>query len=153
MTAPAAGAVTNLSTLWAVASDANGVAGVQFLLDDSPLGSEVTTTPYTIIWDTRTASAGSHTVAARARNVSGLTTTSAPVTVTVDNSGNPAVVGSWSSAVNIPAVAVNLVLLKNLKCCFTRMDQPQPSGTIPMVSLHSGTDHSRSFLFRSRASC
>jgi hypothetical protein len=50
--------------------------------------------------------------------VSALTTLSAPVAVTVDNSGNPAVVGSWSSAVNIPAVAVNLVLLKNNKVLF-----------------------------------
>ena len=58
MTAPATGVVTNLSTLWAVASDANGVAGVQFLLDGTLLGNEVTSAPYTMIWDTRLASAG-----------------------------------------------------------------------------------------------
>ena len=118
MKAPAAGSVANLSTLWAVASDVNGVAGVQFLLDGAALGTEVTSTPYTITWDTRTASSGSHNLAARARNTAGLTTTSASVPVTVDNSGNPAVVGSWSSVVNIPAVAVNLVLLKNNKVLF-----------------------------------
>ena len=38
--------------------------------------------------------------------------------VTVDNSGNPATVGSWSSAVNLPAVAVNLILLPNNKVLF-----------------------------------
>jgi hypothetical protein len=114
MIAPATrGVITNLSTLWALASDANGVAGVQFLLDGTSLGAEVTTPPYSIIWNTSTGTSGSHTLAARARNTSGLTTTSAPVPVTVDNSGNPAVVGSWSSVINIPAVAVNLVLLKN----------------------------------------
>jgi hypothetical protein len=119
MTAPAPGAtVANLLTLWATASDTVGVAGVQFLLDGASLGSEVTSPPYTITWDTRGATPGSHTLAARARNTSGLTTTSSPVTVTVDNSGNPAVVGSWSSVVNIPAVAVNLVLLKNNKVLF-----------------------------------
>ncbi len=118
MTAPATGVVTNLSTVWAVASDSKGVAGVQFLLDGSSLGSEVPSPPYSIIWDTRTVSSGPHTLAARARNVSGLTTLSATVPVTVDNSGNPAVVGSWSSAVNIPAVAVDLVLLKNNKVLF-----------------------------------
>ena len=119
MTAPASGGtVANLLTLWAVASDTIGVAGVQFLLDGASLGSEVTTAPYTITWDTRGATSGSHTLAARARNTSGLTTTSSPVTVTVDSSGNPAVVGSWSSVVNIPAVAVNLVLLKNNKVLF-----------------------------------
>jgi hypothetical protein len=114
MTAPAPGSVVaNLLTLWALASDANGVAGVQFLLDGAPLGAEVTTPPYTILWNTSTAASGSHSLTARARNSSGLTTVSASVPVTVDNSGNPAVVGSWSSVVNLPAVAVNLVLLKN----------------------------------------
>jgi hypothetical protein len=117
--APAAGGVVaNLSTLWALASDANGVAGVQFLLDGASLGAEVTTPPYTIIWNTSTGTSGSHILSARARNTTGLTTTSASVPVTVDNSGNPAVVGSWSSVVNIPAVAVNLVLLKNNKVLF-----------------------------------
>ena len=119
MIAPVTGAiVTNLSTLWALASDSQGVAGVQFLLDGGTLGGEVTTPPYTIIWDTRTVASGPHTLAARARNTSGLTTTSTSVGVSVDNSGNPAVVGSWSSVVNIPAVAVNLVLLKNNKVLF-----------------------------------
>ena len=119
MTAPASGqTVANLLTLWAVASDSVGVAGVQFLLDGAALGAEVTTAPYTITWDTRGATSGPHRLTARARNTSGLTTTSSPVAVTVDNSGNPAVVGSWSSVVNIPAVAVNLVLLRNNKVLF-----------------------------------
>ncbi len=82
------------------------------------LAAEVTTPPYTITWDTRTVASGPHTLAARARNTSGLTTTSASVGVSVDNSGNPAVVGSWSSVVNLPAVAVNLLLLKNNKVLF-----------------------------------
>jgi hypothetical protein len=114
MVAPAPGStVTNLSTLWALASDTIGIAGVQFLVDGAAFGAEVTTPPYTIIWNTSTGTSGSHTLAARARNTTGLTATSVAVPVTVDNSGNPAVVGSWSSVVNIPAVAVNLVLLNN----------------------------------------
>ncbi len=119
MIAPApGGVVANLLTLWALASDASGVAGVQFLLDGASLGAEVTTPPYTILWDTSKSGSGSHILTARARDTTGLTTTSASVPVTVDNSGNPAVVGSWSSVVNIPAVAVNLVLLKNNKVLF-----------------------------------
>lgn len=127
LSAPAAGTVTNLSTLWAVASDAQGVAGVQFLLDGVVIGSEVTTPPYTMTWDTRTATSGSHSLTARAFNTVGLNTTSAPVAVTVDNSGNPAVVGSWSSPVSLPAVAVNLILLKNSKVLFYQ------DGTTPTV--------------------
>ncbi|MBW0000984.1 MAG: DUF1929 domain-containing protein, partial [Verrucomicrobia bacterium] len=119
MTAPAPGAtVTGRSTLWAVASDTHGVAGVQFLLDGSPLGAEVSAAPYSLTWDTTTVAGGTHTLAARARNTAGLTTTSSSVTVTVDNSGNPAVVGSWSSVVNLPTVAVDLILLKNSKVLF-----------------------------------
>jgi hypothetical protein len=49
MKAPAPGVVANLSTLWAVASGANGISGVQFLLDGIALGSEVTASPYTIL--------------------------------------------------------------------------------------------------------
>ena len=40
------------------------------------------------------------------------------MTVTVNNSANASVVGSWSSPVSLPAVAVNLVLLKNNKVLF-----------------------------------
>ena len=107
------GTVDALSTLWASASDAHGLTGVQFLLDGAVMGSEVTTPPYAMTWNTATASSGSHVLTARAFNTAGLSTTSSPVSVTVDNSGNPAVVGSWSSPVALPAVAVNLILLKN----------------------------------------
>ena len=127
LTAPAAGVVTNLSTLWALASDARGVTGVQFLLDGAVLGSEVTIAPYTMTWDTRTATSGSHSLTARAFNTAGLSTISAAVVVTVDNSGNPATVGSWSNPVSLPAVAVNLILLKNGKVLFYQ------DGTSPTV--------------------
>jgi len=118
MSSPAqGGTVAKLSTLWAVASDNIAVAGVQFLVDGSSLGAEVTSAPYSMTWDSTSVANGSHTIAARARDTSGLTTTST-INITVDNSGNPAIVGVWSSAVNIPAVAVNLILLKNNKILF-----------------------------------
>jgi hypothetical protein len=116
---PASGAaLTDKTTLWANASDTTGIAGVEFLLDGVSLGAEVLSAPYALTWDTTTTYNGSHTLAARARNTAGLTTTSTSVTASVDNSGNSAVAGSWSSVINIPAVAVNLVLLKNNKVLF-----------------------------------
>jgi hypothetical protein len=119
MTAPAPGAVvSSIATVSASASDDTYVAGVQFLLDGASLGAEVTSAPYLISWDTTTAANGSHTLSARARDSVGLTATSDPVTVTVNNTGNPAVVGSWSSVVSLPAVAVNLILLQNNKALF-----------------------------------
>jgi len=106
--------VTNMTTVAANAADPGYViSGVQFLLDGSNLGAEVTSPPYSITWDTTTVVAGTHTLSATAYNTLGLSTTSSPVTVTVDNSGNLAVVGSWSAPVDIPTVAVNLTLLKN----------------------------------------
>jgi hypothetical protein len=119
MTAPASGAtVAGKTTLAADASDPVAVAGVQFLLDGSPLGAEVTSAPYTLIWDTTTTSDGSHTLEARARDSAGLSTVSSAIPVTVQNSSNLSVVGQWSSVYSLPAVAVNLVLLKNNKVLF-----------------------------------
>jgi hypothetical protein len=70
----------------AAASDNIGVAGVQFKLDGTNLGSEVTAAPYTVTWNTTNASDGSHTLTALARDAAGNQTTSTPVTVSVNNS-------------------------------------------------------------------
>jgi beta-glucanase (GH16 family) len=67
------------------ASDAVSVAGVQFKLDGVNLGTEDTTTPYSVAWDTTIASNATHILTAVARNTSSLTTTSSPITVTVSN--------------------------------------------------------------------
>ncbi|HYR16318.1 MAG TPA: Ig-like domain-containing protein, partial [Mycobacterium sp.] len=78
----------------AAASDNQGVAGVQFLIDGASLGTELTTPPYTIAWDTTAlANNSTHTVAARARDTSNNLTTSASNTVTISNpvAGAPAI--------------------------------------------------------------
>ncbi len=86
MTAPADGAtVSGTVTLSATASDNRGVAGVQFLIDEVALGPEATSEPYAMSWDSTTASSGSHTLSARARDAAGNVATSAPVSVAVDN--------------------------------------------------------------------
>ena len=73
-------------TLSATASDNVAVGGVQFLLDgNTPIGTEDTTSPYSISWNTTTASNGTHTLQARARDTSGNTATTAAISVTVDN--------------------------------------------------------------------
>src|SRR5439155_14717615 len=84
LTAPADGAtVSGTITVSANASDNVGVAGVQFLLDGAILGAEDTTAPYSISWDTSTATSGTHVLKATARDLAGNTATSAAVTVTV----------------------------------------------------------------------
>jgi hypothetical protein len=77
--------VSGTITVSADASDNVGVAGVQFLLDGAPLGAEDTAAPYSVIWDTTTATNGSHALTARARDAAGNTATPSPVTVTVSN--------------------------------------------------------------------
>src|SRR5207245_3132419 len=57
ITAPATGAsIAGTVTVSANASDNVGVVGVQFKLDGVNLGAEVTTAPYSVSWNTITAS-------------------------------------------------------------------------------------------------
>jgi hypothetical protein len=84
ITAPANGAsVGGSTTVSASASDNDSVVGVQFKLDGANLGSEDTSSPYSLGWDTTTTTPGNHTLTAVARDPSGNTATSAPVAVTV----------------------------------------------------------------------
>jgi hypothetical protein len=66
------------------------VQSVQFQLDGQNLGGQDTSAPYSISWDTTSASNGTHTLTAVARSVLGaLQFTSNPVTVTVSNQITP----------------------------------------------------------------
>ena len=86
LTAPSQDAMV-LSTISvnASASDDVGVVGVQFKLDGVSLDAEDLATPYSITWDTITATNGTHILTAVARDSAGNTTTSVTVNVTVNN--------------------------------------------------------------------
>src|SRR6058998_2120334 len=91
ITAPTGGSnVSGTITVSATASDNVGVAGVQFRLDGAALGSEDTTSPYSVSWNTTTVSNGSHSLTAVARDAAGNQTTSAAITVTVNNTDTTA---------------------------------------------------------------
>src|SRR5437899_5376200 len=96
LTAPVTG-VTASGTVMvsASATDNVGVVGVQFKLDGVNLGAEDTTNTYSISWNSTLATNGTHTFAAVARDAAGNLTTSAPVSVTVDNT--PPVISSVSA--------------------------------------------------------
>jgi chitodextrinase len=87
LTTPTSGSTVSGTTvtLSATASDNTGVSGVQFLLNGSNLGAEDTTSPYSITWDTTSATNGTHTLTATARDAAGNQTTSTGVTVTTAN--------------------------------------------------------------------
>ncbi len=86
LTAPTSGAtLSGTVTVAASATDNVGVAGVQFLLDGQPLGAADTTAPYSVAWDTTTATNGTHALTARVSDAAGNAGLSAAVTITVAN--------------------------------------------------------------------
>jgi len=94
---PAAGA--NLTgTVNVTASVASPMAGVQFLLDGSPLGAEDTIAPFSVQFDTTTTVNGLHVLSAQARNAAGTTFTSPDVPVNVTNDRTPPTVSITSPA-------------------------------------------------------
>ena len=106
ITAPTNGAtVTGASVaITATASDNVSVAGVQFKRDGTNIGSEDTSSPYSITWDTTALADGDYDLTAVARDSSDNTGTSATVTVTVDNSPPEAL---ENSAVQITVLGQN----------------------------------------------
>jgi peptidoglycan hydrolase-like protein with peptidoglycan-binding domain len=94
LTTPANSATVSgpLVTLSATASDNVGVVGVQFAVDGANVGSEVTSSPYLISWDSISATIGSHSITAVARDPAGNRATSTAVTVTVSNTGSVAII-------------------------------------------------------------
>lgn len=114
-TVPAADAVVAGSalTLTATASDAVGVVGVQFILDESTnLGNEDTVSPYTMSWNSSLVSNGLHTISARGRDAARNSATSI-INITVDNevpaagtvviNGGAAYTGSTASTLTLSA--------------------------------------------------
>ena len=67
-----------------------------FLVDNVVVGSEDTTSPYGVSWDTTAVPNGTHTIVARARDTSNNSTDSAPLTVTVSNTQITGLVAAYS---------------------------------------------------------
>ncbi|MCI0591184.1 MAG: Ig-like domain-containing protein, partial [Gammaproteobacteria bacterium] len=86
LTAPANGATVSGSSVsvTANASDNVGVASVDFKVDGVILFTD-TASPYTMTWNTTSATSSAHTLTATAKDAAGNQTTSSAVTVTVNN--------------------------------------------------------------------
>jgi peptidoglycan/xylan/chitin deacetylase (PgdA/CDA1 family) len=85
VTAPSAGDfVAGAATLAANASDNLGVDHVDFLVDGQQVGSD-SSAPYTFSWNSQSVPDGPHSIAARAVDTAGNTTTSSSVSVAVTN--------------------------------------------------------------------
>jgi len=102
--------VSSTITVSATATDNVGVVGVQFQLDGANVGAEVTAAPYTLSWNTATASNGLHTLTAVARDAAGNTATATAVSVTV---GSTSPLISTVSASNVSSSGATITWTTN----------------------------------------
>jgi flagellar hook assembly protein FlgD len=95
ITAPTNNAtVSSTISLTATATDPDSVVSfVQFLVDGTNTGPQLTTSPYSISLDTTTLSNGTHTLTATGQDPSGNKGTSPTVTITVSNSAGTGATG------------------------------------------------------------
>jgi hypothetical protein len=88
LTSPASEAtLSGTATLTATASGPASISSVQFLLDGQPIGSPVTTPPYTMQWNVGSTPAGKHFLSAQATDSGGFVGTAPDVPVTTQASG------------------------------------------------------------------
>jgi len=105
VTSPASGATVSGSvTLAASATSSAGIASVYFRIDSAQAGSVLTASPFSVTWDTTTATNGAHTITAVAQDVSGNMATSSGVAVTVSNSSAPASSADYQTRCSAPGV-------------------------------------------------
>src|SRR6266849_4718948 len=107
ITAPFPGTVvTGTVTLAANATANSGVARVQFTLDGNSFGSELSSPPYSLLCDTRTAPNGMHLLAAVARDASGNAAVSVPIFVTVNNDVRPLVISIVADGTSVSSATI-----------------------------------------------
>jgi hypothetical protein len=84
---PTAGSTVSASiVLSAVVGSSQTITNVAFYVDGVQVGLNLTSAPYLLFWDTQTVSAGQHVLTVSATDITNTTSTSKPVSVTVDNS-------------------------------------------------------------------
>ncbi len=99
LTEPTSGEATSSTmTLAANASDNVAVGGVTFYVDGAKQGSEVTSAPYKISYDTTATSSGTHTAFAVARDTSNNYATSSTVSFTINNLATPSSVAASTTS-------------------------------------------------------
>lgn len=154
ITSPAnASSVTGTIAITATASDDREIAGVTFKDDGVNIGTEDKTAPFTATWTVP--AAGSHTLTAVARDQSGNTTTSSPVTVTGTVLPPPTgVVGGYP----MPSLGDEKATYGRFGWSFTasqdpaNLTEPVANYTVTNPDIHYGTegDDLWTYLFQNR---
>lgn len=97
VTSPSDGATVSGSVAIEVsASDDQGVASVDFYIDNGLIGSD-DTAPYSVTWDTTAIGDGPHAIKAVARDAAGNTGVDDDTTVTVDNGTGGGTADCWTA--------------------------------------------------------
>ncbi|HEY4490279.1 MAG TPA: PA14 domain-containing protein [Candidatus Paceibacterota bacterium] len=135
------------TTISATASDNVGVAGVQFKLNGADLGSEDTTSPYSISFDTTIETNGSYTLTAVARDAQGNQITSSPVSVTVNNQAQvqlpPPPVSFAGDLVVFPNPEVAFIVGPQVKANASTTTNPWP--WYDSIAITKGLQHGANF--------
>ncbi|MEX2405245.1 MAG: Ig-like domain-containing protein, partial [Candidatus Paceibacterota bacterium] len=100
LTAPSDGSTVSGSsvTISSDASDDTGVSGVKFYINGILQGSEDTSSPYSITWDSTATSSGEKSIEAVARDAANNIATSTATSITVDNTPTPSSLGESTSS-------------------------------------------------------
>jgi hypothetical protein len=141
LTSPDPGStVSAVVAVSATATAQSGVPSVQFYVDGVALGPPVTAPPFMTTWDTLRATPGPHTLTAVATDLFGLVGNSAPVSVTVDNSHPPNLIGidlmvfsDTSDVIQTPAFSTGSA--SDLLVAFVAYDGP---AGVPQTATVSG---------------
>jgi glucose/arabinose dehydrogenase/peptidoglycan/xylan/chitin deacetylase (PgdA/CDA1 family) len=100
ITSPTASSTVSGSVnLTASSTDNVGVSGVQFILNGSNFGSEDTTSPYSVNWNTASSTNGVYNVSAISRDAAGNLGTSTVVSFTVNNAA--------ATDTTLPTISIN----------------------------------------------
>ena len=135
VTVPAAGATVSGTTvtLTATASASSTysltVMSVEFLIDGTAVGT-VTSSPYSVMWNSTTVSNGSHALTAKVTDSKGDTATSAAVNINVQNAGAAAV--DMTPAQIFPAPMSHAAGMADLT---VKLDTGATRGTVKLTGL------------------
>lgn len=143
LTSPSNGASLSGSiTLSADASDTSGISGVSFFVNGILQGSQDTSSPYSISWDSTATSSGSKSIVAVARDTLGNVATSTAANITTGNLPTPTSVSATNQVPHI-VVSWNTPVVASSRVYFgptTDYSSSTPeSDTSPRVTSHSVT--------------
>jgi hypothetical protein len=152
LTSPANGSILSATvTLYATVASSQPITNVTFYVDSVAVGAPITTPPYMTSWNTVTVPDGQHVVTVSATDSLGNVGNSVPVTITVDNSNPPLLIGKdVVTSVDGPGAlttnAFSTVTASDLLVAFVAYDGP---ATSPQIANVSGAGLTWTLLMRS----